>query len=295
MNISVKGTICSILSAVIFGCNPLLARIVYASGGNAVVLAFYRMGFGVLLGGVIHKILRHHASKLNRAILIKLGVCALGFAATPILLFSSYNYLGAGMATTIHFVYPVLVILGCVIFYHDAISKLKILCVILCMAGILLLYTPGGDVSLFGIALAFLSGVTYAFYTVYLAKSGLQTMEDFQLMGWLNMFGVVYIGIFTLFSHTFTLAIEPFGWVMVVFFGLFSGMAVVLYQLGTKYIGPQKTALFSTFEPLTSVVIGITVYKEALTLRTAAGLISILAAVILLAAAKENKNASISE
>ena len=82
---------------------------------------------------------------------------------------------------------------------------------------------------------------------------------------------------------------------MVVFFGLFSGMAVVLYQLGTKYIGPQKTALFSTFEPLTSVVIGITVYKEALTLRTAAGLISILAAVILLAAAKENKNASISE
>ena len=295
MSVSAKGTICSILSAVIFGCNPLFARVVYANGGNAFVLAFYRMVFGVVLGMALHKAFRHPSVNMNRGLLLKLVVCSTGFAATPILLFSSYNYLGSGMSTTIHFVYPVLVILGCVIFYHESISRLKVVCVILCMAGILLLYEPGGGVSLVGVALAFISGVTYAFYTVYLAKSGLQEMEDFQLMAWLNVFGVVYIGIFTLVSGTFTFAIQPAGWAMVVCFGVCSGMAVVFYQLGAKYIGPQKTSLFSTFEPLTSVVIGITLYKEAMTFRIACGLLAIFAAVILLAAVKEKQNASVSE
>ena len=110
-------------------------------------------------------------------------------------------------ATTIHFVYPVLVILGCVIFYREAISRLKVVCVVLCTAGILLLYTPGGGVSLLGIALSFLSGVTYAFYAVYLSKSGLQKMGAFQLMFWLNLLATAYIGLFTAVSGTFTIDI----------------------------------------------------------------------------------------
>lgn len=45
--------------------------------------------------------------------------------------------------------------------------------------------------------------------------------------------------------------------------------------------------MLSTFEPLTSVVVGIIVYHETLTMRTAAGIVCILLAVYLLAAAKE--------
>lgn len=296
MNLKIRGTGYSILSAVIFGCNPLIARIVYANGGNAILLAFYRMAIGAVLGIVLHKLFERGPILASSKTLVKLLVCASGFAITPILLFSSYNYLGSGMATTIHFVYPVLVILGCVIFYREAISKLKLICVVLCSAGILLLYTPGGGVSLFGIVLAFCSGITYAFYAVYLAKSGLQELTTFQLMFWLNLFGTVYTGIFTIAGHTFTTDITPLGWGMILLFGLLnSGIAVTFFQLGAKYIGPQKASLFSTFEPLTSVLIGITVYKEAITLRILCGLISILAAVILLAVGKENKNASISE
>lgn len=296
MNLKLRGTGYSILSAIIFGCNPLIARIVYANGGNAILLAFYRMVIGAVLGVVLHRLFEQGSILVNKKTLLKLLICASGFAFTPILLFSSYNYLGSGMATTIHFVYPVLVILGCVVFYQEAISKLKVICVILCSAGILLLYTPGGGVSLFGIALAFFSGVTYAFYTVYLAKSGLQELTTFQLMFWLNLFGTIYTGVSTLVGHTFTTEIEPLGWGMILLFGLMnSGIAVTFFQLGAKYIGPQKASLFSTFEPLTSVLIGITVYKEAVTLRILCGLVSILAAVILLAVGKEHKDASISE
>ena len=294
-NLIVRGTAYSILSAVIFGFNPLLARLVYAGGGNAAVLALYRMVIGSMLGLILHRIFEKDSVSVKGRTLLQLALCAAGYAVTPILLFSSYNYLDSGMATTIHFVYPVLVILGCVIFYREAISRLKVVCVVLCTAGILLLYTPGGGVSLLGIALSFLSGVTYAFYAVYLSKSGLQKMGAFQLMFWLNLLATAYIGLFTAVSGTFTIDIQPSGWAVVALFGILSGMAVLLFQLGAKYIGAQKTSLFSTFEPLTSVLIGITVYKEAMTPRVVCGLVSILVAVVLLAAVKEKQYASICE
>ena len=110
-----------------------------------------------------------------------------------------------------------------------------------------------------------------------------------------NQMATAYIGLFTAVSGTFTIDIQPSGWAVVALFGILSGMAVLLFQLGAKYIGAQKTSLFSTFEPLTSVLIGITVYKEAMTPRVVCGLVSILVAVVLLAAVKEKQNASICE
>ena len=54
----------SILSAVIFGFNPLLARLVYAGGGNAAVLALYRMVIGSMLGLILHRIFEKGSERL---------------------------------------------------------------------------------------------------------------------------------------------------------------------------------------------------------------------------------------
>jgi len=58
---------------------------------------------------------------------------------------------------------------------------------------------------------------------------------------------------------------------------------VGLFQKGTLLIGPQRAAMLSTFEPITSLVIGILVFNEQLSLRSAAGVTRILAAVLLIA------------
>ena len=56
-----------------------------------------------------------------------------------------------------------------------------------------------------------------------------------------------------------------------------------LFQKGTLLIGPQRAAILSTFEPITNLVIGILVFDEQLSLRSAAGVTRILAAVLLIA------------
>lgn len=289
MNTKFRGTAYAILSAVIFGLNPLWAQTIYANGGNAMSLAFYRMVFGALLGAGLCLLLKRQGIRVDRLNLRKLFICAAGYACTPMLLLSSYNYLDSGMATTVHFVYPVLVILGCAVFYHERISRLKAVCMVLCVLGILLLYAPGGGASLIGIAIALFSGVTYAFYTVYLAKSGLQELGMLTLMFWLHLFGLVYAGPAVFLGRSFTADFSLNIWMLVIFFAVCnSGLAVTLFQLGTRYVGPQKTSLFSTFEPLTSVLVGIFVYQEAVTFRTLCGMLCILASVILLTLGKES-------
>ena len=42
-----------------------------------------------------------------------------GYGGTAVLLFSSYNFIPSGMSTTIHFMYPVFTILGCMIFFKE--------------------------------------------------------------------------------------------------------------------------------------------------------------------------------
>ena len=64
-----------------------------------------------------------------------------------------------------------------------------------------------------------------------------------------------------------------------------STAASLLFQLGNRFIGAQSASMLSTFEPLTSVVIGILVYHEVLTVRLGIGIFCILLAVFLLAKA----------
>lgn len=274
----------TILSAVLWGLNPLFARTVYAGGGNAATLSFFRMFLGAGFMALAHFGLTRTGLSVTRAELKKLLLCSVGYAATPVLLLSSYNYLPSGLSTTIHFVYPVLVIAGSILFCHEKVSRLKLLCCGLCAAGIVCFYTPGGAISVFGIGIAFVSGVTYAFYIVYLSASGLLNMPVYKLTAYLNLISAVLIGAFTVLTRQVALPATPVSTGVLLCFALVAAAASVAFQLGTKYIGPQSSSLLSTFEPLTSVVVGILVYHEVLTLRSLLGIVCILLSVVLLSA-----------
>jgi len=66
-----------------------------------------------------------------------------------------------------------------------------------------------------------------------------------------------------------------------------SFIGVLGYQVGVKCIGPQNTAILSTFEPITSVILGILVYQESFSLRTLFGCLCILSSVVIVAKMKD--------
>ena len=191
----------------------------------------------------------------------KLFFCAQGYFLTPYLLWSSYNYIPSGMATTIHFVYPVLVLIGSIVFYHEKLTGKKAVSCPFCVMGILCLCQTDGTISLMGFLIAFVSGI-----------------------------GTAELFLIALWTGKFTLSVAPAGWVLTVIFALSAGViASTAFQLGTKYIGAQNASVLSTFEPLTSVIVGVIVYHEVMTGRTIAGITAILLSVIVVSCPDRTK------
>ena len=288
MNTTTKGLLATMISAVIYGFIPLFVKTICAGGGNSVSAAFYRFFLSV---PVLYIYLKAQgiSMRITRTEFAKIALITIfGYGGTAVLLFSSYNFIPSGMSTTIHFMYPVFTILGCMIFFKEKVSPLKLLCVVLCFGGILLFYNGESGGSVLGMALSFLSGVTYAFYTIYLEKSGLQKMENLKLIFYMNTVAAAMILVMALLTAQFTLRLTPLAWGTAVFFATATSLIGVLgYQIGVKCIGPQNAAILSTFEPITSVIVGVLVYREAFSARTLFGCLCVLSAVVIVAKMKE--------
>lgn len=284
-----KGLLATVISAAYFGFMPLFVKTICAGGGNSITASFLRFFLAVPVMFAYLKFkgtdLKITARELAKIVLIT--VC--GYGGTAVLLFSSYNFIPSGMSTTLHFMYPVFTILGCVIFLKEKVSPMKILCVMLCFAGIIFFYNnSGGESNIIGMGLALISGMTYAFYTIYLGKSGLQAMGSLKLIFYMNAVAAVMLFIAASISGQLTLELTPLAWGTAIFFAAATSFIGALgYQIGVRYIGPQNAAILSTFEPITSLIVGILVYQESFGIRTLLGCMCILSSVIIVAKMKD--------
>lgn len=286
----IKGIFYTILSAVLFGVNPLLSKQIYTMGGNSVTLTFFRMMITAVTFWIVNAVWMHKDYSVSRDEFKKLFFCAQGYCLMPYLLWSSYNYLPSGMATTIHFVYPVLVLIGSIVFYHERLTRKKAVSCLFCVTGILCLCQADGTVSLMGFLLAFVSGIVYTLYILLLDHCGLVDMHPYKLSFWLSGIGTVEIFLIALESGKLTLGIAAAGWGLTVIFALSAGViASTAFQLGTKYVGAQNASMLSTFEPLTSVIVGVIVYHEVMTGRTLTGIAAILLSVIVVSCPERTK------
>lgn len=278
-----KGVFFVILSAVSFGIMPILAVYAYKGNCNAFTLTFLRSLFAIPMLGVILKFNKNdfRISKSDIAPLFLLAI--LGGVSTTLLLFQSYKYISVGMATTLHFIYPVIVTLVCILLYHEKVVKSKIMALILSTLGVLLFFNNNSSVNYTGVIIALLSGCTYAYYIIYLDKSNLNDMSPFKLTFYLSIICAIVILIFGYMNHQISFNITRSAWIFSFAVSFITQIvAVVSFQIGLKDIGPSSSAILSTFEPITSIILGFIIFKEMLTTKSIIGCIFILISVVLL-------------
>ncbi len=277
------GVIYVILSAILFGTMPLLARIAYAHGSNAYTVAFGRFLFGSIVLGVVTLFVPDCAVKISKSQFLTLVKLSAPYALMPILLYGSYTYIDSGMATTLHFTYPIAVMLIMVVFCKTRLDAKQIICAVLCVGGMALLYTPNGQMSVRGILLAVGSGIVYAVYIVLLGRSPAKKFHSLVLAFWISLLSAIEIGLIALLSGNLVLHLDAAGWAAEIGMALFATVfALVLFQKGVFLCGEVKASLFSTFEPLTGILIGAIVFHEVLSVKEMIGMIGILAAAVLL-------------
>lgn len=284
----IKGYILVIMSAVIFGCMPLMTKYIYSDGANPISVVFLRNSISVPMLAVIC-ILKGHSLKVNFKDALTVGLTGImGCGITPLLLFSSYNFIASGTATVFHFIYPAIVVIAEVIFLKKKLRALNIISVLMCIAGLCFFAEPGGEINGFGSIIAILSGFAYAAYVVLLSAFSFKKLPGFVFGFYAATASALFMLAACVSTGNLMLPQSVGGWAVMILFALTVNVgAVIMFQAGTFIIGGQKASVLSAFEPITGVIIGALAFHELITLRSVTGTLLIVVAGIIISSSAE--------
>lgn len=276
-----KGYIYTALSAIIFGLMPLLTKIIIARGATSLTIPFFRVFYVTIVLFFVLKIKKIDLHLEKRDLLSVMLTSIFGSGLTIIILTESYNYVDTGIATSLHFLYPLFVAILCCFFYGEKIKKKQILSLSFALVGIICFMSKGNG-SLFGYFLAIASGLTYAFYLVKMDKSGLVKMNALKLSFYLALFTTIEIFTMNLFMQDVVFKMDVLSYTLLLVLALSSSfLATVLLQKGVLLLGSTRASFICLLEPVTSMIVGILWLNEALTFNKGLGGLAIIISLII--------------
>lgn len=276
-----KGYIYTALSAIIFGLMPLLTKIIIVRGATSLTIAFFRVFYVTIVLFFVLKIKKIDLYLEKRDLLSAILTSIFGSGLTIIILNESYNYVDTGIATSLHFLYPLFVAVLCCFFYGEKIKKKQILSLSFALVGIIC-FMSKGDGSLFGYFLAITSGLTYAFYLVKMDKTGLVKMNALKLSFYLALFTTIEIFTMNLFMQDVVFKMDAIAYGLLLVLALSSSfLATVLLQKGVLLLGSTRASFICLLEPVTSMIVGILWLNEALTFNKGLGGLAIIISLII--------------
>lgn len=283
MTPKLKGYLLGIIAAATYGMNPLFALPLYEAGMNpdSVLLLRYLVAIPIL--GIM-LLWRGRNFRLKRRELPPIISLGLLFSLSSLTLFQSYNYMDAGIASTLLFIYPILVAIIMATLFKERLSKQTILCIIVTLCGIALLYSndDGSTLSLMGVLLVFASAISYAIYIVGINKTSLRNVATLKISFYVLTFGSLLFLSRLLITHDFQVPStdEWRLWINILCLAVFpTVLSLVCTTKAIQYIGATPTAILGALEPVTAVVIGVSVFGEVITSRIAIGLLLIIISV----------------
>ena len=274
------GFINGTIAAASYGTNPLFALPLYAKGLNVNSVLFYRYAIAVLIYALWLKFVKKMSFKITKKELLPIFALGVLYSISSITLFSSFQFIEAGVACTILFIYPVIVALIMSIFFKEKLTKTVIGSIFLTSIGILLLYKGKNGISLNinGIILVLFSALSYALYMI-----GINTIKPIQKINRAKLTFYVMTAGLTVYIYNIltttplqTLS-TPSMWVFAIGLALFPTIiSLETITISIKLIGSTTTAILGALEPLTAIFFGIIFFHEQMTVRIASGVILIL-------------------
>lgn len=283
MTLKLKGYLLGIIAAASYGLNPLFTLPLYEAGMTPDSVLMFRYLFAIPILGVM-LLWRGRNFRIKRRELLPLISLGLLFALSSLTLFQSYNYMDAGIASTILFIYPILVAVIMTTIFKEKMSKQTILCILTAISGIVLLYRgdDGTTLSLIGTLLVLASAASYAIYIVGINQTSLRNVATLKLTFYVILIGTtLFIGRLT---FTQGLQVPPLSewrlWTNLLCLAIFpTVLSLFCTTKAIQYIGSTPTAILGALEPVTAVFIGVLVFNEVITLHIAIGLLLIIVSV----------------
>lgn len=297
MNNKFFGYLLGAISAASYGTNPLFAITLYRGGMNADSVLFFRYMFAVPMIAVMlwarGRSLKMTMPSVNYAdghLKIDLGesgmavLMSIAMAFSSFALFTSYNYMDAGVASTLLFIYPTLVAVMMAVLYHEKAGGATYLSILFVGIGIGLLSYNGESITLsfVGMMWVFLSALSYAIYIIGVKHSQLSRVPTLAITFCVLMVGFLMFAVRVMINGSLVVPHTVMEWLCCLALAFFpTALSFMCTTQAINIIGSTPTAILGALEPVTAVIIGVCLLGETLTVRSFIGLLVIITAVTL--------------
>lgn len=279
-----NGFLYGLLSSASFGLIPLFAIPVMQQGMDFWSVLCYRFIFAALaLAGIV--LLNRNSFSVRRKEWLPLTGLAFLYVGSAVFLLWGYQYMSSGVATTLHFMYPVMTTLIMMLFFGERKSPWRILAIMLATGGVFLLSqgeggTSGESAGALAIFIVLVSALCYALYLVTVSQ-----LKSIEMKGLKMTFFVFLLG-----SIILCTGVSLTGGIAPIANSMQLGNLVMLALVPTvvsnlalvraiKYIGSTLTSVLGAMEPVTAVGVGLLIFGEPFTTSIALGIGLIIAAV----------------
>jgi drug/metabolite transporter (DMT)-like permease len=277
-----RGYTLGILSAVSYGLIPIFILPVKQAHFSMDITLFYRFFFSALMvGGYL--LYSRESFKINKKEALILAILGICYALSSEFLFLGYDFLTPGIASTVLFIYPIIVALIMLFFYKEKLTKLSGASLLLAFAGVIVLCLKGNglEINFAGLGIVMLSSLFYALYMVIVNKSNIK-VSGFKL----TFYSMFFTSMF--FMTKALMANESFAipsTEVFINFLIFAFLTTVISSLclvfAIKYIGSTPVAILGALEPVVAVLISVLMFHEKFTSNLLIGITLILFGVTL--------------
>ena len=280
-----------IITGITYGLNPLFGMPLMQKGVSINSILFFRYIIAVAILGLFLLLTKQsfRVSAKQMGVLVALGIL---YSFSSIFLFEAYNYVASGLATTLIFLYPVLVAI-IMVFLKVVPSWPVWLSIFATFAGVIIMTQggPGEDINPIGVLLSLGSAFVYALFIVIINRSkAISSISNSLLTFYALLTGAIIFLAKIMFADSgITTGIEG-----VADWGNLVGLAILptivstaTLAVATRNIGATKASVLGVFEPITAILVGTVVFGETLTTNIVVGiLIAIVAVTFMIVATK---------
>jgi len=290
----IKGILFAALSSSTFGLAPFFTISLIMAGYSTFEALSYRWGVASLflfLVGVFSGVKFRMSWRDFRTVFC----LSLFRATTSFSLVVAYQNIASGVASVIHFMYPLAVALTMMFVFKEPKSKTIISAIVISIIGAVFLSTgniesSGGGDTLLGIVMSTISVFSYAGYIVGVRRTRAVNIPSVPLTCSVMGIGAVLFIIGGFFTGGIRIETDPHIWLYIAGLGLVAtAISNISLVQGIKLAGPTLASIMGAMEPLTAVVIGIFVFGETFSWHTAVGIVLILFAVLLVILKQQKK------
>ena len=279
----IKGILYAAVSSSTFGLAPFFSLTLLLAGFSAFEVLSYRWGVATI-ALTLFGWCSGCSFRLEKKDFLVVLLLSLLRAVTSFSLLIAYQNIATGVASTIHFMYPLAVSLVMMYFFQEKKSLWVMFAVFMSLLGAALLSSgeleaKNGD-TIVGLVAACVSVFSYAGYIVGVRMTRAVRINSTVLTCYVMGLGTVLYFIGALTTSGLRLVADGYTWLIILGLALpATAISNITLVRAIKYAGPTLTSILGAMEPLTAVVIGIFVFKELFTLNSAIGIILILLAV----------------